>query len=567
MSHPALDDVLRATAARRAGDGWLGRCLGHDDKSPSLSIADRDGKILLNCQTGCSWETLRGAFASRGIEIGTPRDGQRTERVWTIRDADGKALAQHVRVDNPDGSKAAVFWRGPNGEKRGLREMGLSLFDLPLYGIDQVPEQATDVFVTEGEKAADALRSIGLVAVGTSTGADVKGKGPSAQALADLKGRRAILWPDHDEPGAAHMRAIADRLKGLGVESITLAWPGARAKGDDAADFVARGGRAPQVLELVAAAEVGGGSGPKLRRLSDGIDEAIAEMARYERGDFSDRLSTGLPSLNRKIRGGLKGGEVTLVGAPSGGGKTTLVVQLCVEAARKGPVLLVSPEMGVLELAEREIVRRSRNTLYERAPWNGEPSHIRDMARSAHEHAAKEIRTERLPLWVMDDPELDYDMALVEQAARSVRGLRLLAIDYAQEMAQGADPKTPRYLQVGSVGQRSVSIARKLGIPVVVASQVNVTNEKGGSRSYSFRETSILEHKAHNVLILDVEWDTSDPQARRVSKAEIICRKQRSGAAFTLRVDYDPSTYSIRDAQEKPHEDYSASYLAPLPRA
>lgn len=51
--------------------------------------------------------------------------------------------------------------------------------------------------MTEGENASAALRSVGIPAVGTVTGASST---PSRRALAELSGRRVALWPDAD-PG------------------------------------------------------------------------------------------------------------------------------------------------------------------------------------------------------------------------------------------------------------------------------------------------------------------------------------------------------------------------------
>jgi hypothetical protein len=52
MTAEQIDDRLNA---RRVGSGrWMGKCPGHDDKSPSLNIREgRDGRVLLNCFAGC----------------------------------------------------------------------------------------------------------------------------------------------------------------------------------------------------------------------------------------------------------------------------------------------------------------------------------------------------------------------------------------------------------------------------------------------------------------------------------------------------------------------------------
>jgi hypothetical protein len=49
--------------ARRSARGWLARCPAHDDRSPSLSIAEGDdGRILLHCFAGCSLESIVAAL-------------------------------------------------------------------------------------------------------------------------------------------------------------------------------------------------------------------------------------------------------------------------------------------------------------------------------------------------------------------------------------------------------------------------------------------------------------------------------------------------------------------------
>jgi replicative DNA helicase len=87
-------------------------------------------------------------------------------------------------------------------------------------------------------------------------------------------------------------------------------------------------------------------------------------------------------------------------------------------------------------------------------------------------------------------------MAEVEDEADALRrgpGLALIALDYAQLLAD-PDERTPRYLAVGNVAQRSVALAREFCVPVIIASQVNTTKE-GTKTVYSFRESQILEHK------------------------------------------------------------------------
>jgi replicative DNA helicase len=539
------EDVFRKLGGKKHASGYLVPCVAHEDRNPSLSISDGEGgRLLWSCKAGCSQDAVRAGLERHGFELRDTREQPRErapEIVYVVRDASGKAIAQHVRVDKPDGK--IVFWRGPAGEKVKLAELGLRLADLPLYCTEflgyATPEDV--VVITEGEKACDAARRIGLLGLGTVTGAS---SAPSEQALAPLKAcGRVVLWPDNDDEGRKHMSRIAHTLAKLGVKTQVLTWPGAPPKGD-AADFVAAGKTRADFDALVAPPRT------NLRRLDEGIRGAIEELDRFTSGDFSDRVPTGITDLDERLNGGLRHGQVTLVGAPTGGGKTTFVQQVAAHAARtRGGVILASPEQGVDELAEREIIRHARRSRLERNPWR-RPGPARDACVAAHALSASRLLEERLPIYVFD--ETGATMASIEAAAEQVENLKLVVIDYAQEVAED-DPRKPRHLQVADVARSSVALARKFRVPVLVASQVNVVETKSGRggprRDYVFRETAVLEQKAHTVLILEVDRELAGG-VNVIKAARVICKKQRGAATFVLPVYYDPAIYEIGNKAE-----------------
>jgi hypothetical protein len=56
----------RLQKVRGKNGSWVACCPAHEDKSPSLSIRDSGGKILLHCFGGCDVHTILGAV---GMEI------------------------------------------------------------------------------------------------------------------------------------------------------------------------------------------------------------------------------------------------------------------------------------------------------------------------------------------------------------------------------------------------------------------------------------------------------------------------------------------------------------------
>ena len=82
----------------------------------------------------------------------------------------------------------------------------------PLYNLDRIAaDQAAPVWITEGEKAADALTKLGAVAT-TSGGADSASKAD----WTPLRGRRCYLWPDNDDAGREYAGNVAAILIELG---------------------------------------------------------------------------------------------------------------------------------------------------------------------------------------------------------------------------------------------------------------------------------------------------------------------------------------------------------------
>lgn len=65
-----IEDLLsRLDKVRKISDGYIACCPAHDDKSPSLAITERSGKILLNCFAGCDPEAILAAIHLRWRDL------------------------------------------------------------------------------------------------------------------------------------------------------------------------------------------------------------------------------------------------------------------------------------------------------------------------------------------------------------------------------------------------------------------------------------------------------------------------------------------------------------------
>jgi len=97
----------------------------------------------------------------------------------------------------------------------------------PLYRLDAIRHTSGAVVVVEGEKCADALNDLGILATTAFGGCNGVGK----TDFSPLRGRYVILWPDNDEPGLSYREKVAIALakenaasvRAVDLDSLSLA--------------------------------------------------------------------------------------------------------------------------------------------------------------------------------------------------------------------------------------------------------------------------------------------------------------------------------------------------------
>jgi hypothetical protein len=134
---------------------------------------------------------------------------------YAVKDVDGTLHAYHLRIPEEGGGKRFLFLTPDRKPSDG----DIKTPDLPLYASERAG-QAKTLFVTEGEKACDALLALGIPAVATVTGAR---SCPKPEAIANLaRGRNFIIWPDNDEGGRIHAQNVAHALTKAGASNVLV---------------------------------------------------------------------------------------------------------------------------------------------------------------------------------------------------------------------------------------------------------------------------------------------------------------------------------------------------------
>lgn len=243
MTQPIEKLLTRLPNTKKSGQGWQTLCPAHEDHKPSLSINQgTDGRALVHCHAGCSVEAIcealgltlrdlmadtnplsvltqpRVASSNRGsvnvsnsyptaeeaiVEL--EKQFETRDAVWTYTDADGRPVGVVVRWDR-DTDKVirpvALF-------ETGWKLKGM-LSPRPLYNLTELGD-AKRVFIVEGEKAAEAARTHGLIATTSAHGANSAAK----TDWTPLAGKECIVLPDNDEAGQKYAEQVCAILHSL----------------------------------------------------------------------------------------------------------------------------------------------------------------------------------------------------------------------------------------------------------------------------------------------------------------------------------------------------------------
>jgi hypothetical protein len=235
--------------AKQVNGQWVCSCpvpghgRGNGDKNPSLSITESDGKVLFHCHGGCDQRDVFDAVRARDLLPTTPKREEISftqhqapvlEKEWEYRNEDGDTLFTKRRYKTSDakGKTYSIHRVDAQGKRiAGLKDTRIVPYQLPELLDAKTAGRA--IYLVEGEKAADALVSIGAIATTSHTGA---GSWPD-EITQYFAGANIVVIPDNDEPGRQYARRAISRLLPV-VKSIRYLDLDLMVEGDDAYEWV-----------------------------------------------------------------------------------------------------------------------------------------------------------------------------------------------------------------------------------------------------------------------------------------------------------------------------------------
>lgn len=249
-----------------------------------------------------------------------------------------------------------------------------------------------------------------------------------------------------------------------------------------------------EVYDLTSQTEPG-----ELRPIKETLSETYATLQRP--GGEITGTPTGLKRLDT-ITAGLQPGNLVIVAARPGMGKSALAIQAAHHAAVKlgRPVALFTLEMSAQEINQRLLSIQASVALMRLRTRNGltpEDWHALETSR---------VKLEQAPLHTDDT----VSARVVDIRARSRRmkqrhpDLALIVVDYVQLML--TDHAETRNLEVSQISRGLKLLARELGVPVMALAQLNREVEKRGKSATpilsDLRDSGSLEQDADIVIFI-----------------------------------------------------------------
>ena len=249
-------------------------------------------------------------------------------------------------------------------------------------------------------------------------------------------------------------------------------------------------------------------------------------------GGLARGIPTGFIDLDN-LTNGLHGGQMIIVAARPGVGKSTLALDFmrsCSIKHNKASVIFS------LEMSKSEIVMRLLSAETEIRLSDMRAGRMSDEAWAKLANRVGQIS--EAPLFIDDSANLT--MMEIRSKARRLKqkhDLQMIVVDYLQLMSSGKRVES-RQQEVSEFSRQLKLLAKGLDVPLVAISQLNRGPESRTDKRpqlADLRESGSLEQDADMVMLL-YRPDSQDKDDERAGEADIILAKHRGGPIDTVQV-------------------------------
>lgn len=258
-------------------------------------------------------------------------------------------------------------------------------------------------------------------------------------------------------------------------------------------------------------------------------------------------LETGFPDFD-KITTGLHGGEMIILAARPGMGKTALALNMASFAAMhtKKAVAIFNLEMSAEMLVNRMIASVGQIDSYKLQTGN-----MLEKDWQRYNEALSQLSETNI--FIEDNVSVTAQdiRAKCRRLANSETGLGLVVIDYLQLINSGSRRVESRQVEVSEISRALKTMAVELDVPVIALAQLSRSAEKRESNQpmlSDLRESGSLEQDADMVLFINRKdyYEKAKDFNNKIVPAELIIAKHRKGGLGTVNLLFELNMLSFK---------------------
>ena len=244
----------------------------------------------------------------------------------------------------------------------------------------------------------------------------------------------------------------------------------------------------------------------EFRHIKDVIMENYKHLEELQKsGSDAVGIKTHFSEIDKMLVGMGKG-DLVIIGARPGVGKTSLALNIATNVAIRGnkTVAIFSLEMSCEQLVSRMLASEGSIDSYKMRRGDLEYKDWENLSKAAGILAETEI---------LIDDSTGITATSMKAKLRRVKNLGLVVIDYLQLM-QGEKHTDNRVQEVSDISRNLKLLAKELGVPVITLAQLSRTSEKENKKPVlsDLRDSGAIEQDADTIMFLSRDYYKNDPE-------------------------------------------------------
>ena len=266
-------------------------------------------------------------------------------------------------------------------------------------------------------------------------------------------------------------------------------------------------------------------------------------------------LETGFYDLD-KITAGLHGGEMIILAARPGMGKTSFALNIATNAAQ-------TTEKAVavfnLEMSAEMLVNRMISSVGQIDSYKLQTGQLQHNDWKRYNEALSELAETNI--YIEDNAGITAAeiRAKCRRLANQEKGLGLVIIDYLQLITSGNKRVESRQVEVSEISRSLKTMALELDVPVIALAQLSRSAEKRENSQpmlADLRESGSLEQDADMVLFINRKdyYEAKSDKRETIVPVDLIIAKHRKGSTGIINLLFELNMSNFKNYMKPDNE-------------